>query len=82
MTGVHPWTRNVDTLSTLGQVDHSRPKIDQPSLQRLFGTRPSFDPLQRHASALRRFSHSLNREAGEAALCPNLHRRNLLKTDA
>jgi hypothetical protein len=69
-------------LSTLGQVDHNRPKIHQPSLQRLVGTRPGFNPLQGHTRTLRRFSYGLNRETGEAVLCPNLHWWNLLKTDA
>jgi hypothetical protein len=50
----------VKTLPPFGQIGHQGPKIDQPFLERFFGTGAGFDPLQPHAGAFGRFTDRLN----------------------
>ena len=80
--GVQPGHRNVDPLPAVRQVGHERPKVHQPSPERLVGTGSGFNPLQRHAGAPGRFVDSLYRNPGGTAVRPHLDGRNVLKADA
>jgi hypothetical protein len=82
VTAVQPWPREVDMFPAVGQVGHQRPKVDQPLLKRLIGTRAGFHPLQVHAGAFRRFVYRLHRKTGKANVCTYLNRRVVLEADA
>jgi hypothetical protein len=71
----------VDTLSTVGQIGHQGPKVDQAFLESLLGACPGFDPPQLHTSTFCCLTYHLNRETGESAGRTNLHWRIRFKAD-
>jgi hypothetical protein len=77
-----PGPSHVKTLPPFGQIGHQGPKIDQPFLERLVGTRSGLDPLQPKAGTLGGFIDHLNCETRETAVRTNLNWRIRLKADA
>src|SRR5215813_9123760 len=57
---VQPWPSKVDARSTVWQVGHQRPKVDQPFSESLVGACAGLDPPQLQASTLRCQAYCLN----------------------
>ena len=67
---------------TVGQIDHHRPKVHQPLVNSLLGTRSRFDPVEFDSRPPGRFAYDFHGETGKPARRANLDRRIVLKTDA
>jgi hypothetical protein len=72
----------VYAFAAVGQIRHNRPKVHQPTAERLFGTGPGFDPMQGNTSALSGFVYNVNCQARKAAAGSNLNGWGALKADA
>jgi hypothetical protein len=68
-------------FAAVGQIRHERPKVNQPTAERLFGTGSGFDPMEGNTSPLSGFTYSVNRQTCEAAAGSNLDGWSVLKAN-
>ena len=81
MAAVHIRRGKMHELSTVGPIDHQRPKIHKPFPKSLIGTRSRFDPLEFDPGPSGRVAYDFHAETGEAGRGADLDRRIVLKTD-
>jgi hypothetical protein len=72
----------VHVPSTVRQINHQWPKVNQPLLESLLRTRPRLHPLELDSSPFGRFNDDFYTQTGKTAVGTNLDRGIVLKADA